>query len=232
MRLVLRCSSILALMVVLVAACGGGKAGTSGVNAQDLLSRSATKFGTVKTFHFKLEHEKGSIPIVLGLRLVTAEGDTIVPNRLSADVQAKIGQTAVRVKVIGIDDKTWITNPFTRDYQRLPGDSPISSVVDPAGLATSVARSLQDARVEGMEVVDGIDCYHISGTLASDALIDSLTFATAGRTVKVDAWIGKDDSLLHKARIKGPLVQDEDAAVVRQITLSRFDAVVSIEPPQ
>ncbi len=232
MRPILRCSSILALAVVLAVACGGGKAAPSGVNAQDVLSRSATKFGTVKTFHFKLEHQNGFIPIVLGLHLITAEGDVVVPDRVSADLQAKAaGSTTVKVHVIGIGSKTWITNPFTRQYQQVPGDTAVSEIVDPVGLVSALATSVQGAEVAGTGSVDGVDCYHITGTLTSDALTKSLSFAEAGRSLQVETWIGKDDSLPRRALLKGALVADENANVVREINLSKFDAPVDIQPP-
>jgi hypothetical protein len=224
---------IAAILAVFVIACGGdGGGATSGVNAADLLERSVTRFQTVKTFHYKLEHEKGSIPIVLNLQLVTAEGDVIVPDRISSDVQAKAGPTTLRVKVIGIGDMTWITNPFTREFQTAPGNTSIGDIIDPVGLVSSVAASMQEAKLEGIESIDGVDAYRLSGKLPSDALTKALTFADPGRMLDVEAWIGKDDSLLRRARLKGPLVPDENPDVVRVINLSKFDEQVAIEPPK
>lgn len=220
-------------IAALFAGCGGGGGGDAvTASPQDILSRSVSTFQNVKTFHYKLDHEKGSIPIVLGLRLITAEGDVIVPDRMTSDVEAKAGPTTVRVKVIGIADKTWITNPFTREFQRAPGNASIGDIIDPVGLVTSVAGSLREAQVRGVESVDGVSAYHLSGTLQSDALTKSMSFADSGRSLTVDAWIGKDDSLLRRARIKGALVPDENSDVVREINLSKFDSPVTIDPPQ
>jgi len=217
-------------LVLLTAACGG-KSGTPSVDPNQLLKDSVARFQQVRSFHFKLEQEKGSIPIVLNLGLVSAEGDVVLPDKLQADVQAKAGGTTVRVKVVGIGDKTWITNPFTRQFQSLGGAS-INDIVDPAGMVRAVAANLKDVKVQGEDSVDGVKAYHLSGTLISDALTNSLAFADAGRTLKVDAWLGKDDALLRRAQLKGALVQDESADVVRTITLSKFDAPVTIEAPQ
>jgi hypothetical protein len=220
------------LPLVLLAAGGcGGKSAPPGVDPAQLLRDSVARFQQVKSFHFKLEHEKGSIPIVLNLGLVSAEGDVVVPDKLQADVEAKAAGTTVRVKVVGIGDKTWITNPFTRQFQSLGGVS-VNDIVDPAGIVRAVASSLKDVKVEGEDSVDGVKAYHLSGTLMSDALTNSLTFADSGRTLKVDAWLGKDDALLRRAQLKGALAPDESADVVRTITLSKFDAPVTIEAPQ
>ena len=114
-----------------------------------------------------------------------------------------------------------LSNPFTRDFQRAPGNASVNDIIDPVGLVTDVAKSMQDPKVAGEDSVDGVQCYHITGKLQSDAITDSLSFADKGRTLDVEEWIGKDDSLPRKARLKGALVPDEDNAVVRVITLSR-----------
>lgn len=228
--------ALLLPIALTAAACGGGSGSStssSGPSAQDILSKSATRFQAVTTFHFRLEHQNnGYIPIVLGLHLITAEGDEVVPDRITADVQAKAGPTSVRVSVIGIGDKTWITNPFTRDWQPAPSGAEIQSVVDPVGLVTSLSKSIKQPEIAGSDEVDGVDCYHISGTIASDNLTQSLSFAEAGHTLAVDAWIGKDDSLPRRANLKGVLVGGEKDDVVRVINLTKFDAPVDIQPPK
>jgi outer membrane lipoprotein-sorting protein len=228
----LLCLAGLAWLVAFVVACGGNGNAADGADAQEILSKSAARFDSVKTFHYKLTHEKGSIPIVLNLRLVSAEGDVIVPDRVTADVEAKAGPTTVRVKVVGVGDKTWITNPFTREFQAAPGNAAIGDIIDPVGLVKAVASSIEAPEIRGTETVDGVTTYHISGSLPSDALVDSLSFADAGRDLTVDAWVGKEDSLLRRARLRGPLLPDEDENVVREISLSKFDVPVTIEAPQ
>jgi lipoprotein LprG len=235
-RLTRAASAATLVLAVLLAACGGGSGGATspGANAQEILAKSASRFSSVKTFHYRLEHENGYIPVDLGalsLHLTSAEGDEAVPSRITADVQGKLGPTNVHVNVIGIDDKTWITNPFTRSWQSAPGTASIQDLVDPVGLVKALASSLQQAKVDGMETVDGVQAYRISGTLSSDALTKSLAFAEGGRTLNVEAWIGKDDSLPRKARLKGALIADDKADTVRQISLSKFDAPVTIQPP-
>jgi len=222
----------ISMLVLALVACGGGDGGAGDLSADDVLSRSAERFEAVKSFHFTLRHENGSTLMPLNLRLVKAEGDVVLPDRLSAEVEAKAGPTTVRVKVVGIADRTWITNPFTRQFQRLPGDASISDVIDPAALVTAVSRSVEGAKIEGSESIDGTDCYRIKGKISSDALVEALSFADTGLTLDVEAWIGKEDLLLRKAKLKGPLLPDEAKDIVREITLSRFDAPVSIEAPQ
>jgi hypothetical protein len=91
-----------------LAACGGGggqkAAATTGPlpTASEILSRVVDRVATVKSFHFRLEHENGLSPIPLDLKLRTAEGDVEVPGRIQAKLDAEAGGALLRVEVIGI----------------------------------------------------------------------------------------------------------------------------------
>jgi hypothetical protein len=163
--------------------------------------------------------------------LTSAEGDFEVPGKLAADVRAKAaGSINVSVKVVAIDDQTWITNPFTRDWQRLPGAS-LRDLADPGTLVTALLPKVQDPTVGDGGELDGVQTLKIEGTIDSGELREALGFARAGHSVRVEAWIGAGDSLPRRIRLGGRLVSDENEDVQRQIDLSRFGEPVQINPP-
>ena len=43
--------------------------------------------------------------------------------------------------------------------------------------------------------------------------------------------MGRDDFLVRRARIEGPLLPNEDKDIARQLDLSRFDAPITINEP-
>ncbi len=229
------------LVVALVlAGCGGGsnntKSSTGAVasptpTGQQVIQQSATAVQALQSFHFVFTHQNGTTPLPLGMGLDSAEGDVGVPDKLSADVKAKAGGINVSVKVIGIGDKTWVTNPFTRNWQQLPGAS-IHDFADPAALVTSLLPKIQNPQIAGTETVGGVKTYDVKGTIDSGALSDALSFVEAGHSVNVEAWIGVDDSLPRRVKIAGPLTANESAQIVRQVDLSGFNEPVSIQPPQ
>jgi hypothetical protein len=201
------------------------------VDPATLLQRSAAAVQDAGTFHFRLTHENGSTPLPLSLQLTSAEGDFEVPGKLAADVRAKAaGSINVSVKVVAIDDQTWITNPFTRDWQRLPGAS-LRDLADPGTLVTALLPKVQDPTVGDGGEVDGVQTLKIEGTIDSGELREALGFARAGHSVRVEAWIGAEDSLPRRIRLGGRLVSDENENVQRQIDLSRFGEPVQINPP-
>jgi hypothetical protein len=199
--------------------------------ADDLLERATDAVAEITSFHFKLTHENGSTPLPLSLQLIAAEGDVIVPGSMKADVDAKAAGINVSVDVIGIDDETWITNPFTRTWQKLSGTN-IRDFADPAALVESLLPSLEAESITEGGTVDGVATQLVVGTIDSGALSDALGIAQPGRTVTVEAWIGTDDHLPRKVRLAGALSDDDDEDVVRQVEISRYDVPVEIMPPE
>jgi hypothetical protein len=199
--------------------------------ADDVLAKAVDAVAGITSFHFKLTHENGSTPLPLTLQLESAEGDVIVPGSMKADVDAKAAGINVSVQVIGIDDETWITNPFTRNWQNLPGTN-IRDFADPAALVAGLLPSIKADGLTNGGTVDGVRTQLVTGTIDSGALSDALGIAQPGRSVSVDAWIGIDDYLPRRVRLTGPLSDDDDQDVVREVEISRYDQPVEIMPPE
>jgi hypothetical protein len=222
--------------LALAAGCGGGgqkATPTTGAlpAAGEILSRVVDRVATVKSFHFRLEHENGLSSIPLDLKLRTAEGDVQVPGRIQAKLDAEAGGALLRVEVIGIEDKAWMTNPFSREWQELPKGTTISAIFDPAGGIQAVARSLQDVSVAGVENVGGSDTYLLEGKVDSGVLKAAAPIAEPGLTVTVKLWVDVEDYTIRQVRLEGPFAPGEPANIVRILHLSNFDEPVSIEPP-
>jgi LppX_LprAFG lipoprotein len=220
------------VFVSLLAACGG-KNDAPAVNQDpvELLSKATAVTEALTSFHFKLTHENGSTPLPLNLALETAEGDVVIPGRLAADIDAKAaGSIPVSVKVIAIDDETWITNPFTREWQPLPGAT-LRDFADPEALVRALVAQVKDPQIDGGSKIDGVQTVKLVGSIDAGLLQDAMGIARAGNVVKVEAWVGAEDSLPRRIRIQGRLSTAEAENVSRQIDLSQFNQPVEINPP-
>jgi hypothetical protein len=210
---------------------GAGGPAQGDLTADEVLQRAAETAQGVESFHFVLTHENGTTPLPLELDLVSAEGDIAVPDRMQAEVEADALGLNVNVQVIGIEDRTWVTNPFTRAWQELPGTN-IRDFADPAALVSGILPAIEGASLSDGGTVDGVETHLVTGQIDSAALQDALGIAEPGRDVRVEAWIGVDDMLPRQVRLIGPLSEAESADVVRQVELSRFDEPVEIIPPE
>lgn len=223
-----------AFLAAFALSCGGDGGGENGgplPPGDEVLAKAVQAVDTMQTFHFRLEHENGTSRIPLNLQLSTAEGNVIVPDRLWARLDTKAGQQPVRVEVIGIGDEGWITNPFNRQWQPLPSGTTIKDVFDPAQGVKVVANSLQEPRVTGEEEVDGVPSYVLEGKVQSDVLEAAAPIAEPGFTIRIKAWVGKDDSLMRRIYLEGPIAADEPQDIIRKLEISEFNAPVTITPP-
>ena len=209
---------------------GSSKPATTGPlpRRTPVLPQAVQAFHSMKTFHFRLEHDNGGSPIPPGLTLITADGDVIVPDRMSAKLDAKAGQQTVNVSVIGVGDQGWITNPFSRQWQPLPSGTTIKDIFDPTQGVKAIVGSLQGAQVTAEENVDGTPCYRIEGTVASEVLQAAAPIAKPGLTVGIKVWIGTDDSLIRQVYLVGPIAPDEPSNIVRRLMLSKFNEDITI----
>jgi hypothetical protein len=223
--------------LLLVFACSGddndndnGNGDAPPPDPQAVLSDAASAVSALKSFHFRLEHENGNSPLPLNLRLVSAEGDVALPDRLKADVRARSGSLNLDVQVLSIGDRTWITNPFSRNLQELPGVN-LTDITDPSALLNVVTKELRDVKYVDSKEVGGVDTHHLAGTLDSSVL-DGVLPVEAGRSVDVDIYIGKEDDLPRRAEMKGPIASGDESGIIRRIDFSDFDEPVDIAPPR
>jgi hypothetical protein len=225
---------VLALALI---ACGGGDSkpstsgGASGPNPQELLNKSAAASKAAKTFHFNFTQDKdATMPMPLGFRLVSAEGDYQSPDRVKAAVRAKAGPANISVNITGIGERTWITNPFTRRWEALP-DTSVADIADPIAIVNTLLSGLKDPKIAGEAEVDGAKTYRVTGTIDSSALRNAFATVEEGFTNNVELWLGVDDSLPRRAKIAGQLYKDDPQGVTRQVELSKFNASVDIQQP-
>jgi hypothetical protein len=220
-------------------ACGGGDGGrpsgspqAPSVDAAQLARAAADRMEAVTSFRFVVEHERGASPITSGLLMRRAEGETVAPDRLQADIDAtapQLGNAAVRVRVVAVGDVSRMTNPFDRTrWMPVPGTA-LQELFDPARGTVSALRAATDHVVTGEEVVGGTPCWVVAANVDGGALKAFAPVAQAGYPVRATLWIGKEDPLLHRVRLEGQMGPRDTADVVRVVQLSRFDLPVAIE---
>lgn len=229
-------ASVLCAILVLAAACGDSKSKTSGTPARPdpavLLQQAAERMEAAKSFHFILDHEQGSSPIVLGLTMTRAEGDVVRPDRFRADVDAVALGANLKLKLISISDRARITNPFNpSQWQDLPTGTKISDIFDPGAGTTAALRSVQSPQITGEDTVGGKKVWKVEGNVDAAALSALASIAEKGYTARGTAWIGQDSPEVYRIRLDGPLGANDTPGVIRRLELSRFGESITIEPP-
>jgi hypothetical protein len=225
-RLVLLATLVLA---VLTAGCRGG-GDVEGVDPEALLESAAARMEQVESFHFRLDHQNGTTAIVLGLQMISAEGDVAGPERLRLDVRARAGPLNIDVGIVILPEASYITNPITGRWQQEA--ITVSQFFDPATGMTALMRSVSGARVTGREGVGGAETYVVEADVDSGDLTLFAADAQPGRTLRAKAWIGVDDPLVYRVEVTGATSDLEAPNLVRRLELSRFDQPVEITAPR
>lgn len=216
------------LLVFTLAACGDNT--PAGPTAQQLISNAQAAVQKVTSYHFNLDAEN---PGSAGLITVkSADGDTIVPDKLKANASALIMGNVAQVQIVAIKDKQYVTDPITGKWTSTTG------LLDPRTLSnqtTGVAAILgqiQNPSTPTDSTVDGQACWSIDGKLDTQILAGITGGGTpAGTTVATTICIGKSDNLPYLIRVNGIAVQGDSDKTTRTFKLSKFNESVSITAP-
>jgi lipoprotein LprG len=219
-------AATLLVLVVLLAGCGG----SSGPTAQELVTESVTKTSAVKTFHLVIDVANVPTPKT-GLGISFVDGDVIVPDKLSGKVGGTFLGLSLSSDLIVVDDTYYLKIPFVGKWRTIDVDTLPSAFFDPAKGLLALISNATDLSRDGSEDVGGVPCYRLKGKVEVEALKPLLNTAEGTGLVPVELWIGKDDKLLRKLALNGPISPEEDADAVRTVELSAFDEPVTIVPP-
>ena len=196
-----------------------------------ILQRAADRFEALEFFKFTMLHENGGTPIAFGLVMEDVTGDVAAPDRLRADIGAFAGNLFFDVTLVAIGDRTFLTNPFTKEYEEIDGGIISSALLDPATGISGIIRDAVDPVLEGEADIEGAPTYHVTSVIDSAQLTSIAPAAEPGLPIDVGIWVGRDDSLVYKILMVGPMSSDEEPDITRTILISDFDSPVEIAMP-
>ena len=196
-----------------------------------VLQRAADRFEALKYFRFSMTHENGGTPIDFGLFMEDVTGNVAAPDRLRAEIGAFAGSIFFDVTLVSIEDRIFLTNPFTGEFEEVERGIVSSALLDPATGIGGIIRDAVDPALEGEADIDGVRTYHIASVIDSAQLTSIAPAAEPGFPIEVGIWIGADDSLVYKIFMVGPMSSEEEPDITRTILLSDFDIPVEILTP-
>ena len=196
-----------------------------------ILQNAADRFEALEFFKFTMLHENGGTPITFGLVMEDVTGDVAAPDRLRAEIGAFAGNLFFDVTLVAIGDRTFLTNPFTKEFEEIDGGVISSALLDPTTGISGIIRDAVDPVLEGETEVEGIPTYHITSVIDSAQLTSIAPSAEPGLPIDVGIWIGRDDSLVYRIHMTGPMSSEEEPDITRTILPSDFDVPVEIAMP-
>jgi len=222
---------VVAVAVALAGCGGGGDGGKEGAPPAATIVRStAAATAAVRSFHFGFEIDNAP-PNRPGLNLTFADGDIVVPDRLRARVAGTLSGLSIRSELIFVGDQHYLKDPISGRWRKLDAETSPIAFFDPAKGVLTVIRGARDVELVGSETVGGVDTYHVEGVVEARDVTPILGNEPSGRLVDLELWMGKEDSILRRLRLSGPISDDEADDIVRTVDVSQFDEAFQIEPP-
>jgi hypothetical protein len=223
----------LAALGLLATVSGCGSSSSSGPpapSASKLVASTTARTAAQKSFHFLFD-EQHPPPNRPGITITHADGDVVIPGSVKADVAGTFSGIPLATKLITLPAGQYIQAPFSGNWQKIDTSVNSFAFFDPRRGVLAVLRSARDPRNAGSERVDGVDAWRVHATVSRTALSFLFRNPPGNGQVGVDLWIGKEDGLLHRIDLVGPLTDYEAKSIVRSIRLSHFGEPVTIEPP-
>jgi len=221
---------IISLLVITTAGCTGAK--TSSLTAEDIISKASNQMQTASSFHFALEQTGGGTPIGMGMEMTKAEGDIVKPDKLKVSITGAVSGMSLAVQMITVGSNTLMTNPLSGKWEDPPSQFAVLSVFDPDTGIAAIVKGVSALNKLDDTQAGGVNCYHISGNVASDDLKSLTGSSVPGATVGVELWIGQADFMVRSIKLAGKITDTEAAGIVRTLNISNFDQPTTIELPQ
>jgi hypothetical protein len=222
---------VLSFIIFMVTVAGCSEPAPAPLPASEIISQSSEKMEAVNSFHFVLDQVGGGTPIAMGLEMTNAIGDVVRPDRMKATISGKLSGMFLEVEIITVGEDIYMTNPLTGKWELLPVQFSILEVFDPnTGIAAIMKGMVDLARLDD-EKIEGVSCYHLSGSIASDELRPITVTSVEGVAIPIEVWIGEEDFLVRHIKLEGKITESEVEGIIRTIKLSSFNEEVSIEVP-
>lgn len=236
-------------LAVLAVACTGSSAPTATPaptptplpDPVALLGESSANLRVLRSTEFVLRHEAGAIFLpIFSAKLTEARGAWDAQQGAELEVDAYLVPDAQTEATSGIyfglqsvitPDSYYGTDPFSGAWLKQPQSFVPIPVVELNQFIADLVDMIDAPVLNGLEEVDGVSAYRISGDAPASVMNWLPLTAEAGQTVHIEVWTDTEQRLLRKLRVAGPVGMFDEAETVREILLTNINGTVSIEPP-
>lgn len=224
----------LGLVLVAVAAGCGGDEGSGGPTGEEIVAQASTAFAGTKSFHLVYDLVNAP-PGGSGLRLTHAEGDVEVADGVQKGMQLDVAATfsgiPIESQLVILGSESLLKDPLTGAWRALDVKQVPGAFFDLLRGVPLVLGSLQEVeRHEDLEPTGG-ETYVVRGKITARKLAAFLGNAPSEKLVPVELWVGKDDSLIRRIEVTGPVEGGEPEGIARLVELSDFGKNVRVERP-
>lgn len=199
---------------------------------QQLLKNLQKSFRTVHAFHVVMTVQNPGTPSQDEVQIRNADGDVIMPDKVSAQATVIMSGQPVTVKLISVANNQFITDPVTGQWRVIKGILDPRTLTNPDTGIISLVNKVQDVSAPKDDVVNNIPCWRVTGQLEAKYL----AFLTGGGVptgtmLQTSACIGKVNSLPYQVSLTGQAARSDTPQTTRSFALSNYNEKISISAP-
>lgn len=208
----------------------------SAPDTKELLKKAAANIAKARSLHFTL----AAHPVAPGSRLaalVSGEGNVVLPDTVVFQGSMQTTPALAMSIVSTMCGPNQYLEFGDGNFQKMAGAPNVHRLLfsPDSGLVTGILTKLEGASAATAATLDKVSTWQISGTIPTQLLtsLPGRTAATPTTTpVRVQLWIGQQDSQLHQLVITGPLFDGDSAGTVRTLTFSQFNEALKLTVPR
>jgi len=211
--------SLMTIVILIIASsCAGAK--TPPISAADIISKASANFQAANSFHFALNQTGGGTPIGMGMEMTKAEGDIARPDKFKVTITGTVSGMTISVQMVTVGSSTLMTNPISGNWEVPPSQFAVLSVFDPNTGIAAIVKGISSLQKLADSQVGGVNCYHVSGNITSDALKPLTGSSMQGGQVSVEIWVGQTDFMARSIKLTGKITDTEVDGIVRTLDIS------------
>jgi lipoprotein LprG len=155
------------LILTLLVACSPS---LPSVPAGDIVTRSGEAMLKVPSMHFKIDISGAPVYLnkSVSLSLRSVEGDFARPDQMGVHLKVIAAVAAAEMDMIALGNEQYVTSILTGKWEVLPpqfGFNPAIMFDPKVGIEQLLKSGLDDAQLMGVESIDGVNVYHVKGSL-------------------------------------------------------------------
>jgi hypothetical protein len=229
---------VISMSAILIAGCAETQ--DDMLTADEALALSAETMKTQEGFSFLIipEGEDSFLDQQKTIILSQAEGDYLVPDKVSATIKIIFSGIVAEVSVISIGEDTWETNVLTGGWQKSTADyafQPLSLLHPETGLIAVIAEDTSELEMEegaALEELPGIELLHLTGKLEGSRVNQLSAGLIDDELLEVELWVDAGSYEIHRLLITDPTNSAEGKDTIWQMDFWNFGTVADIKPPQ
>jgi len=225
----IRAAAACALLVALLAGCGGLQPEDAG----QALRQGGAATARLKTVSATLKFSKGTISFRT-FTLVSATSSVRLPDDSDTIYTVRQQDVQFGLEIVMAGGRVFIHLPFTtlteltgKDAADIPD---LAKLFDPATGLPAVIPNGRNPKYLGVDKVDDVDSHKVEVTYSPDQIHGMLSQLTSAGDVDAIVWIGGSDHLVRKAILSGPF-GDNGAASTVEVDMHGFNQAVRIASP-